>query len=114
MASKTKKQPLTFEEVLEDELQALGKLDDNPHDKGEEHNQYARAHLAQLVGLALSGGGIRSATFNLGVLQALAKYGLLRKFDYLSTVSGGGVHRKLALRLDSVAGYRSGRGATEA
>jgi hypothetical protein len=43
-----------------------------------------------LVGLALSGGGIRSATFNLGVIQALAKNGLLSKFDYLSTVSGGG------------------------
>ncbi len=42
------------------------------------------------VGLALSGGGIRSATFNLGVLQALAKLKLLYKFDYLSTVSGGG------------------------
>ena len=43
-----------------------------------------------LVGLALSGGGIRSATFNLGVLQALSKYGILRLVDYLSTVSGGG------------------------
>src|SRR5258708_21049135 len=42
------------------------------------------------VGLALSGGGIRSATFNLGVLQALAKARLLRVPDYLSTVSGGG------------------------
>ena len=45
---------------------------------------------AQLIGLALSGGGIRSATFNLGLLQALAKADLLRHFDYLSTVSGGG------------------------
>ena len=43
-----------------------------------------------LVGLAFSGGGIRSATFNLGVLQALAKLDLLRHCDYLSTVSGGG------------------------
>ncbi|MHB8522172.1 MAG: patatin-like phospholipase family protein [Limisphaerales bacterium] len=43
-----------------------------------------------LVGLALSGGGIRSATFCLGALQALAKRGLLRYVDYLSTVSGGG------------------------
>lgn len=43
-----------------------------------------------LTGLALSGGGIRSATFNLGVVQALAKRGLLGKIDYLSTVSGGG------------------------
>ena len=42
------------------------------------------------VGLALSGGGIRSATFSLGVLQALAANGLLRHVDYLSTVSGGG------------------------
>src|SRR6266478_2998793 len=42
------------------------------------------------VGLAFSGGGIRSATFCLGVLQALAKYGRLRHIDFLSTVSGGG------------------------
>lgn len=40
--------------------------------------------------LCLSGGGIRSATFALGVLQALAKLKLLERFDYLSTVSGGG------------------------
>lgn len=40
--------------------------------------------------LALSGGGIRSASFALGVLQALARYEKLHVFDYLSTVSGGG------------------------
>jgi hypothetical protein len=40
--------------------------------------------------LCLSGGGIRSATFNLGVLQSLARHGLLTRFHYLSTVSGGG------------------------
>ena len=44
----------------------------------------------QLTGLALSGGGIRSATFALGVMQALHRAGLLTRFDYLSTVSGGG------------------------
>jgi Patatin-like phospholipase len=43
-----------------------------------------------LVGLAFSGGGIRSATFNLGILQGLAELKVLRTFDYLSTVSGGG------------------------
>ena len=43
-----------------------------------------------LVGLALSGGGIRSATFNLGLLQGLHRYDLLRHVDYLATVSGGG------------------------
>ena len=42
------------------------------------------------LGLAFSGGGIRSATFNLGVIQALAELHLLRRFDYLSTISGGG------------------------
>jgi len=41
-------------------------------------------------GLALSGGGIRSATFNIGLLQALASLGVLRQLNYLSTVSGGG------------------------
>jgi len=48
------------------------------------------AHEANFVGLAFSGGGIRSATFNLGVLQALADLKLLCRIDYLSTVSGGG------------------------
>jgi hypothetical protein len=42
-----------------------------------------------VIGMAFSGGGIRSATFNLGVLQALEKRGCLRYIDYLSTVSGG-------------------------
>ena len=41
-------------------------------------------------GIGLSGGGIRSATFCLGVLQALAEKDLLRRFDYISSVSGGG------------------------
>ena len=49
-----------------------------------------RAISRRLVGLAFSGGGIRSATFNLGVLQAVADGGLLGHVDYLSTVSGGG------------------------
>lgn len=43
-----------------------------------------------LSALCLSGGGIRSATFNLGVLQALARNKMLGQFDYLSSVSGGG------------------------
>jgi hypothetical protein len=42
------------------------------------------------IGLALSGGGIRSATFSLGLVQGLAKLRLLRRVDVLSTVSGGG------------------------
>lgn len=43
-----------------------------------------------LIGLAYSGGGIRSASFCLGITQYLLKSGRFKHFDYLSTVSGGG------------------------
>jgi hypothetical protein len=46
--------------------------------------------LGDMSALCLSGGGIRSAAFALGIVQGLAARGLLRQFDYLSTVSGGG------------------------
>jgi len=76
----------SIQEVLAQELAQVEtsrrlRLDRNPQD----HPTQRR-----LIGLALSGGGIRSATFNLGLLQALAKKKLLRAFDYVSTVSGGG------------------------
>ncbi|MGD9722684.1 MAG: patatin-like phospholipase family protein [Pirellulales bacterium] len=44
----------------------------------------------KLVGLALSGGGVRSGAVSLGLLQSLYDQGLLNQVDYLSTVSGGG------------------------
>ncbi len=57
---------------------------------------WSRDH-GRLRGLCFSGGGIRSATFNLGVLQGLARRDQLRSFDYLSSVSGGGyIHQWLA------------------
>jgi hypothetical protein len=46
--------------------------------------------MQNVSALCLSGGGIRSAAFALGVIQGLADHGILSKFDYLSTVSGGG------------------------
>lgn len=55
---------------------------------GGESRVDCRVH--DVAGLAFSGGGIRSATFCLGVAQVLARRGLLPQFDYLSTVSGGG------------------------
>lgn len=76
----------SFDQILREEADQLERsrnlrLDVNP----------ARPSAKEsLVGLAFSGGGIRSATFNLGILQAFAKARLLRSFDYLSTVSGGG------------------------
>lgn len=62
-----------WDRVKEEEIKELGQTADSP-----------------LVGLAFSGGGIRSATFNLGVLEHLREKGLLEKVDFLSTVSGGG------------------------
>ena len=44
----------------------------------------------ELVGLAFSGGGIRSATINMGIAQALHRRGVFDHVDYMSTVSGGG------------------------
>ncbi len=75
--------PTTFSEVLRHEL-------DRVNQSRQARGVEAPAHADNLIGLAFSGGGIRSATFNLGILQALAETGLLHKFDYLSTVSGGG------------------------
>jgi hypothetical protein len=54
------------------------------------------------LGVGLSGGGIRSATFSLGVFEAWARSkGFLRRIDYLSTVSGGGYFGSFLGRLFS-------------
>ena len=45
---------------------------------------------SSLVGMCLSGGGTRSASFSLGFAQGLQRIGLWKYIDYLSTVSGGG------------------------
>jgi hypothetical protein len=80
----------TFSEVFQFELDALtAQVPTNPR-QAELAQVLRRAHATRLAGLAFSGGGIRSATFNLGIVQALAEMKLLRDFDYLSTVSGGG------------------------
>ncbi|RKG81638.1 hypothetical protein D7W82_27770 [Corallococcus sp. CA049B] len=64
-----------------------------------------------LFGLALSGGGIRSATFNLGLLQGLEKLKLLGVFHYLSTVSGGGYVGSFWTAWRARAGLRADPGA---
>jgi hypothetical protein len=69
---------------------AAGQADASTDDLAQEREQQQAALNVDLAGLALSGGGIRSATFALGFLQGLASFNLLRHFDYLSTVSGGG------------------------
>ncbi|MFK7937181.1 MAG: hypothetical protein AB8G22_26945 [Saprospiraceae bacterium] len=55
------------------------------------HGENAADELEETrFGIALSGGGIRSATINLGILRTLNKFGILKHVDYLSSVSGGG------------------------
>jgi hypothetical protein len=76
----------SIQEMLEQEFQ---QVETSRSLRLDEHSQRPAAQKS-LIGLAFSGGGIRSATFNLGVLQALAKKKLLRPIDYISTVSGGG------------------------
>lgn len=92
-------EPKEFKDVLNDEL------DEISHSRQKRNTLFDGLHLppvpanedsvrkaaaSDLFGLAFSGGGIRSATFNLGILQGLAHFHLLPRIDYLSTVSGGG------------------------
>ncbi len=90
---------LTVREVLEQEAEAIHGLDVSGAD-----DLYRKLNEANRAALCLSGGGIRSAAFALGIIQALAIHprsikgdpvptaerSLLASFDYLSTVSGGG------------------------
>ncbi len=81
---------VAFTEVLDEELDEIEIRREQTPTADTAPAPHARADQANLAGLAFSGGGIRSATFNLGVLQFLGEKNLLQHFDYLSTVSGGG------------------------
>ncbi|HLE84105.1 MAG TPA: hypothetical protein VJG13_07180, partial [Thermoanaerobaculia bacterium] len=83
----------SFDQVLDAELEtirALRQLRGREQEPFRGATPVERARDAGLFGLAFSGGGIRSATFNLGVIQGLARLGLLSRFDLLSVNSGGG------------------------
>lgn len=86
---------LPFESLYTLELEEINKLrmmrsTENPKVKNFSHDPLVYADNLNLKALAFSGGGIRSATFNLGVLQKMAERNELETFDYISTVSGGG------------------------
>ena len=90
-------QPKSLADILAEELDGKIGADQTQELPLEEKQErlravYDRIHAEQpeRSALCLSGGGIRSAIFSLGVLQGLARHGLLGGFDYLSTVSGGG------------------------
>ena len=87
--------PFSLATILEEEYAALHGPLPAETTLGEKDRLAALyTHIHRLprkrTALCLSGGGIRSATFGLGVLQGLARLSLLKQFDYLSTVSGGG------------------------
>jgi hypothetical protein len=87
--------PFPLADILEAEYVALhGPLPAEPRLIAKDRLAALYTHIHNLpqkqTALCLSGGGIRSATFGLGVLQGLARRSILKRFDYLSTVSGGG------------------------
>ena len=76
---------ITFKSVFEEEREIIKQQREHRED-----TNLKEKDPDTLIGLAISGGGIRSASFALGVLQSLDKNNKLRSIDYLSTVSGGG------------------------
>jgi len=81
--------PFELADILAAELKHIRGKTLPPEDRSLE-DVFEALKTQNLSALCFSGGGIRSATFGLGVVEALAYFGLLDKFDYLSTVSGGG------------------------
>src|SRR5579872_432710 len=78
-------------EVIIAELNDIARRRGEPTSLNRDPNNWEQeCHKQKLLGVCISGGGIRSATFGLVVLQALAEKGILQESDYLSTVSGGG------------------------
>jgi hypothetical protein len=73
--------------VIDHEKNHIIKRQGLEHKSDQEKQAYLKNDLS---GLALSGGGIRSASFCLGVLQSLSYNRWLKQIDYLSSVSGGG------------------------
>lgn len=85
---------IDFNQVFSAELDAIR----DRHNRRTNNNAPIAADTAgtdpstalELTGIACSGGGVRSASFCLGVLQGLQYKNTLDRMDYLSTVSGGG------------------------
>ena len=80
---------LTWVEILNEESEKLHGIKGKPNSLAELYEAIHGLDPCRAA-LCLSGGGIRSATFSLGVIQGLARAGWLKRFHYLSTVSGGG------------------------
>ncbi len=81
---------LLFSPNVDDSTAAAIQLAERDEINRRRGQQDSQQNPNDITGLALSGGGLRSATFALGALQGLANNRMLPNFDYLSTVSGGG------------------------
>ncbi len=80
-----------FAEIQRTEIESINKRRGrNNRSKVRQISPKGGVPVHDTIGLSLSGGGIRSAAFSLGALQAINHQGLLKNVDYLSTVSGGG------------------------
>ncbi|MGH9310971.1 MAG: hypothetical protein ACRD1U_16465, partial [Vicinamibacterales bacterium] len=92
--SRSAPQPIDRARVLQDELRQLARdpsrAAPGDHAAPPLEQVFHEAHAQQLTALCLSGGGVRSASFALGVIEGLTRRGLVDSLDYLSTVSGGG------------------------
>ncbi len=87
---KSEQRSISFAQVLTEEYRALRENTEWAADTEQDLLRKMHDREASLSALCISGGGIRSATFALGAIQAFAEKGILADFDYLSTVSGGG------------------------
>jgi len=83
-----------FEEVFAQELEEVHarwvNAYGNPTAVREAHNSRQPSPQHGLIGIGYSGGGIRSATVNMGLTQAFEEAGVFDQADYISSVSGGG------------------------
>jgi len=93
-----------FEDLFTEEIEAITS-------KRKKLGQNRDNIQENLIGIALSGGGVRSATINLGFLQVMNKLSLLKQADYVSSVSGGGyigsyIHSKLRKNISADDPYK--------
>jgi hypothetical protein len=93
--------PVQFSDVFRSEITSINEwrkknarksaeLESEPYPMSDDTRPLRPTRDSEVVGIALSGGGVRSAAFCLGALQGLREADAIKKTDYLSTVSGGG------------------------
>jgi hypothetical protein len=79
-----------LDQVFRAELRAIAERHNRIAGREKVSEEMMPSTALGLTGLTCSGGGIRSASFCLGVLQGLQSKNVIDRIDYLSTVSGGG------------------------